>query len=63
MNENVISFRPRCAVPGCPNRVSEPWEETGRLCPRCAVETELFDREARFEVPRPLPREVRPLHR
>jgi len=57
---SVTTFGARCAVPGCPNRVLEPWEESGRLCARCALEGELFDREARFEsAPR---REVRRLH-
>ena len=49
---------PRCARPGCPNPVREPWEETGSLCARCAIEGELYDREARHEA-----REVRRLHR
>ena len=49
---------PRCARPGCPNPVREPWEETGSLCARCAIEGELYDREARREA-----HEVRRLHR
>jgi len=56
----VVAFLPRCRVPGCPNRVHEPWEATGTLCSRCALEGELFDREARagaWDLP-----EVRRLH-
>lgn len=44
------SFAPGlCACPGCRNVVREPWEETGRLCARCAIEEDLYDREARRE--------------
>ena len=38
-----------CARDGCTNPLVEVWEETESLCGRCAVETELFDREARRE--------------
>ncbi len=38
-----------CATPGCPNAVTEPWEETGTLCATCAVAEELNDREGRRE--------------
>lgn len=36
-----------CATPSCTNLVSEYWEETGRLCGRCAIEDDLYDRETR----------------
>ena len=32
--QNVVPVLRRCARPGCPNRVLEPWEETGTLCSR-----------------------------
>jgi hypothetical protein len=59
--QQEIETRPAilpCARPGCPNLVREAWEETGTLCARCAVEGELYDREARYEAAR----EVRRLH-
>jgi hypothetical protein len=38
-----------CVTPGCRHRVSESWEESGRLCPDCAIEGELYDREGRWD--------------
>lgn len=40
--------RKLCASPTCFNTFVDPWDETG-LCERCAIETELFDRDARWE--------------
>ena len=46
-----------CATPNCNNLVTDYWEETGRLCGRCAIEEDLYDRETRrlrsfpFDVP------------
>ncbi len=36
-----------CATPDCTNLVTDSWEETGRLCGRCAIEEDLYDRETR----------------
>jgi hypothetical protein len=47
--ENNDRFPAPCRKEGCPNVVFEPWEETGALCARCALEGELFDRESRRE--------------
>ncbi|MBI3270965.1 MAG: alpha/beta fold hydrolase [Planctomycetes bacterium] len=40
-----------CSTPGCKGRVLESWEPSGRLCGRCALEHDLFDRDARWEAP------------
>jgi hypothetical protein len=48
----VRSFRlPRtpCATPRCRSLVEEAWEETGTLCPCCAIEWDLYDRSGRQE--------------
>jgi hypothetical protein len=46
----VPTFEPRvCALPGCANVVVEPWEESGTLCARCALDRELWDRDGRRE--------------
>lgn len=37
-----------CSAPGCTNVVRESWDEVGRLCGRCAIEDDLFDRESRW---------------
>ena len=44
------SFEPDaiCAGPGCSNVVTESWDDLGRLCGRCAIEDDLFDRESRW---------------
>ncbi|MEO7919765.1 MAG: hypothetical protein ABIT01_09905, partial [Thermoanaerobaculia bacterium] len=42
-----VPVRPICAAPGCTNVVLDPWDDTGRLCGRCAIEEELFDRDSR----------------
>jgi hypothetical protein len=44
-----LPMEPICAAPGCTNVVQENWDETGRLCGRCAIEEELFDRESRWD--------------
>lgn len=38
-----------CANPGCFNLVAEPWEDSGLYCAKCAIEMELYDRQARWE--------------
>jgi hypothetical protein len=38
-----------CARDGCTNPLVDVWEETETLCGRCALETELFDRDSRRE--------------
>ncbi len=38
-----------CATPGCRHRVNESWEESGLLCADCAIEGELYDRDARWD--------------
>lgn len=38
-----------CATPGCHGVVADAWEERGVLCPECAIERDLFDRDARWE--------------
>lgn len=38
-----------CARPHCNNVVAEPWEETGTLCASCAIESDLSDREGRWD--------------
>lgn len=58
---HVVPFQRVCTRPGCPNLVCEAWEETGRLCSGCALELELFDREARAASS--FTGEVRRLHR
>ncbi len=40
---------PRCARPGCLNPVVEAWDDSGQLCSRCALETDLFDRTDRWD--------------
>lgn len=40
--------RALCASPTCFNSFVDSWDESG-LCERCVLETELFDREARWE--------------
>jgi 8-oxo-dGTP pyrophosphatase MutT (NUDIX family) len=57
----VASFQDWCVRPGCANRVREAWEETGTLCARCALEIDLYDREARAAASFGV--EVRRLHR
>ncbi|MCK6682333.1 MAG: hypothetical protein L6R30_07940 [Thermoanaerobaculia bacterium] len=44
-----------CVTPGCPHMVTEPWEESGMLCYECAIEGELFDRDARWDHVCPIP--------
>jgi hypothetical protein len=44
-----------CVTPGCPHMVTEPWDGTGLLCYQCAVESELYDREARWDHVCPIP--------
>jgi hypothetical protein len=44
-----------CETPGCPHQVTEPWEESGLLCYECAIEGELFDRDARWDHVCPIP--------
>lgn len=39
----------RCARPHCHNLVQDAWEDTGTLCAKCAIESDLFDRAARWE--------------
>ena len=41
--------RARCATPRCHGLVEEAWEETGTLCPCCAIEWDLYDRAGRQE--------------
>jgi hypothetical protein len=38
-----------CATPDCHGVVADPWESEGLYCPECAIERDLFDREARWE--------------
>jgi hypothetical protein len=46
----ATSREPRlCATPDCHSVVEEPWDETGTLCARCAIETDLSDREGRWD--------------
>jgi hypothetical protein len=44
-----------CVTPGCHHVVHEPWEESGLLCDECALEGELYDREARWDHVCPIP--------
>ena len=44
-----------CATPGCPHTVVEAWEDSGLLCYECAIEGELYDREARWDHVCPIP--------
>ena len=44
----ALPKEPICAAPGCSNVVFESWDEKGRICGRCAIEEELFDRESRW---------------
>ncbi len=44
-----------CATPNCPHLVTEPWEASGLLCYECAIEGELYDREARWDHVCPIP--------
>ncbi len=44
-----------CVTPGCPHLVTEPWEDSGLLCYECAIEGELYDREARWDHVCPIP--------
>ena len=44
-----------CVTPGCPHMVTESWEESGLLCYECAIEGELFDRDARWDHVCPIP--------
>lgn len=37
-----------CENSGCHNLVSDCWDPEGRLCGRCALDAELFDREKRW---------------
>ena len=51
-----------CARPGCANSFVELWEETGLLCGRCAIETDLYDRDLRWDrvhSPAEAPRKAR----
>jgi hypothetical protein len=38
-----------CATRGCTNLVTEPWDESGNLCARCAIEDDLADRYGRWD--------------
>ncbi|HEX7579525.1 MAG TPA: hypothetical protein VF580_05950, partial [Thermoanaerobaculia bacterium] len=42
-------------TPGCPHVVTESWEEAGLLCDECAIEGELYDRDARWDHVCPIP--------
>lgn len=44
-----------CVTPGCLHLVTEPWEDSGLLCNECAIEGELYDREARWDHVCPVP--------
>jgi hypothetical protein len=44
-----------CVTPGCPHLVTDPWEESGLLCDECAIEGELYDRDARWDHVCPIP--------
>jgi hypothetical protein len=44
-----VPKRVACSRPGCSNTVLDEWEESGLLCPECALEEELRDREARWD--------------
>ncbi len=44
-----------CATPGCAHLVTEPWEDSGLLCYECAIEGELYDRDARWDHVCPIP--------
>jgi len=55
-SETVVAPMPqRCVTPGCPHVVGESWEDSGLLCYECAIEGELFDREARWDHVCPIP--------
>ena len=45
----------RCVTPGCPHLVTESLEESGLLCDECAIEGELYDRDARWDHVCPIP--------
>jgi hypothetical protein len=45
----------RCVTPGCPHLVTDAWEESGLLCDECAIEGELYDRDARWDHVCPIP--------
>ena len=45
----------RCVTPGCRHEVGESWEDSGLLCYECAIEGELYDREARWDHVCPIP--------
>lgn len=54
--ETRTGTEPRpCVTPGCIHTVTEPWEESGLLCYECAIEGELYDREARWDHVCPIP--------
>jgi len=38
----------RCARPGCPNVLTDRWDDGGDLCARCGIELELYDRSSRW---------------
>ncbi len=38
-----------CVTPGCRHKVNESWEDSGLLCADCVIESELYDREARWD--------------
>lgn len=44
-----------CVTPGCHHFVLEPWDDSGLLCDECAIEGELYDREARWDHVCPIP--------
>jgi hypothetical protein len=44
-----------CVTPGCPHLVTESLEESGLLCDECAIEGELYDRDARWDHVCPIP--------
>jgi hypothetical protein len=45
----------QCVTPGCPHLVTESLEESGLLCDECAIEGELYDRDARWDHVCPIP--------
>ena len=53
--ENTKKAPKTCVTPGCPHLVTESLEESGLLCDECAIEGELYDRDARWDHVCPIP--------
>jgi len=49
-NSFVLTGTPSpCSMPHCRDSVHDAWEDTGTMCPSCAIETDLSDRAGRWD--------------